>query len=100
MSRFEKMTLDKTIKRFNDNAEYERTHGSLQGCLDFRQLVEWLKDYQSLLSTQKVGRWKRVSIDKYVQHAMAYYRCSECGRDHIGMTNFCSNCGAKMESEE
>jgi len=37
-------TLDEEIKRFTDNAEYERTHGSLQGCLEFKQLAEWLKE--------------------------------------------------------
>ena len=38
------MTLDEAIKRYGDNAEYERTHGNLQGCLDFRQLAGWLKE--------------------------------------------------------
>lgn len=38
------MTLEEAIKRYTDNAEYERTHGNLQGCLDFRQLVELLKE--------------------------------------------------------
>lgn len=36
------MTLDEAIKMYTNNAECERTHGSLQGCLDFRQLAEWL----------------------------------------------------------
>ena len=45
----------------------------------------------------KMGRWKRVSMDKYVQHAMAYYRCSECGKDIIGTHNYCPSCGAKMQ---
>ena len=49
---------------------------------------------------EKVGRWKRVSMDKYVQHAMAYYRCSECGGDIIGEHNYCPNCGAKMQEVE
>ena len=38
------MTIDEAIKRYTDNAEYERTHGSLQGCLDFGQLAEWLRE--------------------------------------------------------
>lgn len=42
------MTLDEAIERYISNAEYERTHGNLQGCLDFKQLVEWLKDYKRL----------------------------------------------------
>lgn len=46
------------------------------------------------------GEWKRVSADKYVQHAYHFYRCSKCGYDHIGKTNFCPNCGADMRGEE
>lgn len=38
------MTLDEAIERYMSNAEYERTHGNLQGCLEFRQLAEWLKE--------------------------------------------------------
>lgn len=38
------MILDEIIERYTSNAEYERTHGNLQGCLEFRQLVEWLKE--------------------------------------------------------
>ena len=49
------------------------------------------------LVTPKIGRWKRVSMDKYVQHAMAFYRCSECGEDIIGEHNYCPTCGTKME---
>lgn len=26
------MTIDEAIKRYESNAEYERTHGDLQGC--------------------------------------------------------------------
>lgn len=38
------MTIDEAIKRYTNNAEYERTHGNLQGCLEFRQLAGWLKE--------------------------------------------------------
>ena len=46
------MTLDEVIKRYSDNAEYERTHGNLQGCLEFRQLAEWLKELKQLREQQ------------------------------------------------
>lgn len=39
------MILDEAIERYKSNAEYERTHGNLQGCLEFRQeIVERFKD--------------------------------------------------------
>lgn len=42
------MVLEESIQRYKSNAEYERTHGNLQGCLEFRQLVKWLEDYKRL----------------------------------------------------
>ena len=52
------MTLDKAIERYTSNAEYERTHGNLQGCLDFRQLAEWLTELKKL---REQTRWIPVS---------------------------------------
>jgi hypothetical protein len=46
------MTLDEQIKVLENNAEYIRKEGDLQGCLNFRQLAEWLKDYKRLLEQQ------------------------------------------------
>ena len=40
------MKLDEAIQRYTDNAEYERTH-DLQGCLEFKQLVKWLKELRA-----------------------------------------------------
>ena len=42
------MKIDEAIKRFIDNAEYERSHGNLQGCLEFIQLAEWLVELKHL----------------------------------------------------
>ena len=41
------MKIDEAIKRYSDNAEYERTHENLQGCLEFKQLVKWLKELRA-----------------------------------------------------
>lgn len=46
------------------------------------------------------GKWEKISMDKYVQHANYYYKCSECGKDIIGEHNFCPNCGADMRESE
>lgn len=42
------ITIEEAITRYKNNAEYERTHGDLQGCLEFRQLAEWLKELKQL----------------------------------------------------
>lgn len=55
---------------------------------------------KALEQETKTGHWKRISMDLYVQHATAYYQCSECGEKVIGEHNYCQFCGARMESEE
>lgn len=41
------MKLDESIIRYKNNAEYERTHGNLQGYLEFRQLAKWLEELRA-----------------------------------------------------
>lgn len=144
------MTLTEAIERYTSNAEYERIHGSLQGCLDFRQLAEWLKDYERLLEQEPcedvISReWLKIAIHNFyhgLKHTpteediQAYidaaplvtpqpqtghwelygeywkdkFKCSECGKEQpkilcgeriIGhWSDYCPNCGCKMESEE
>lgn len=52
------LTIDEAIERYTRNAEYERTHGNLQGCLNFRQLAEWLTELKKL---REQTRWIPVS---------------------------------------
>lgn len=47
----------------------------------------------------KMGKWRRVSMDKYVQHATYYYECSECKGQIIGEYKYCPNCGSRMEAQ-
>ena len=63
------------------------------------QLWYRIRALPSVTPQQRTGRWSKVSMDKYIQHATYYYECSECGDQHIGQVNYCPNCGAKMEVE-
>lgn len=58
---------------------------------------EEIAKLSSVTPQPKMGRWKKINKEKYVQHAMSYYRCSECGKDIIGTHNYCPNCGCKMQ---
>lgn len=55
------MILDEAIRRYTNNAEYEQAHGNLQGCLDFGQLAEWLKELKQLKEqmsdSEKPNKW-------------------------------------------
>ena len=69
------MTIDEAITRYKNNAEHERTHGNLQGCLEFRQLAEWLEKLQQI---QKIIQddW-----DKGYQHSETINRIKEVLKD-------------------
>jgi hypothetical protein len=61
------MILDEEIKRYFDNAEYERTHGNLQGCLEFKQLAKLLKElkaYRKICHNEHVDDYLRADRDR------------------------------------
>lgn len=69
------MKIEEAIKRYSINAEYERTHGNLQGCLEFKQLADWLKELKQL---REQTRWIPVSerlpeAGEYVGDVAKYY---------------------------
>ena len=47
------MILNEAIERYTSNAEYERTHGNLQGCLEFKQLCKWLKELREYRAAER-----------------------------------------------
>jgi len=75
------MTLEEAIKTYTSNAEYERIHGNLQGCLDFRQLAGWLRDYKRLKEQQPsedaISRQAAIALTKVINvptgNAYVYY---------------------------
>ena len=67
----------------------------------YKMLPDILKIRKYIIeNTRPHGEWKRISMDKYIRHASCFYRCSVCGEDTIGETNFCPNCGADMREGE
>lgn len=103
-------------------AHDKRTETHSCDCVSRQDAIDALKDaknhafnsfYDGLIKARKIiaklpsvqpdrntGKWARISIDKYIQHAQAWYRCSECGGEFIGQFNYCGNCGAKMVGGE
>ena len=78
------MTIDEAIKQYTNNAEYERTHGNLQGCLDFRQLAEWLKELKALEENNDVKDvFKDCDTCKYLPLEADDYPCDRCCHRYI-----------------
>lgn len=55
-----------------------------------------IKDLPSVTPKQKVGKW----IDVEGLEGALWHDCSECGETEFYATDYCPNCGAKMEVEE
>ena len=56
------MTIDEAITRYKNNAEYERIHGNLQGCLEFRQLAKWLEELRAYYHADNVDNCLREEV--------------------------------------
>lgn len=104
-----KVDTEELVKRIKEEYQLEQEHGRL---IDADKLLqelftideeEWttpeiraiLENAPSVTSTKRTGRW---IVDRY---------CSECERDKKDAelvcnipTNYCPNCGAKMEGRE
>ena len=92
------MTLEQAIDRYTNNAEYERTHGSLHGCLEFRQLAEWLKNYKRLKEQESVLDKIRAEIllrDKTVKDVRTDGHCFFTAEEIFGIID-----KYKAESED
>ena len=57
-----------------------------------------IREWVEIIAKQqpKVGRW----IDVEVLDGALWHACSECGETEFYATNYCPNCGAKMEVEK
>lgn len=75
-----------------DDAKYHEEHGEV-----IVDKAVWEDAKRALEQEPKTGHWKRISMDKYSEHAKYWYRCDRCGKDNLGNTDWCPNCGARMD---
>ena len=57
------------------------------------------------VSAERVGEWIKDNITLTSNPPQYRWHCSECGHTLVGyndliLTNYCSECGAKMENEK
>lgn len=79
------ITREEAIKILKDTLYDERTPNNY---------IQAVRMGREALENQKTGHW----INKKGVYGVIY--CSECDYElHTNNTNFCANCGAKMEGE-
>ena len=61
-----------------------------------KELQDRIKALPSVTPQQKMGKW----IDVDSLDGALWHECSECGETEFYATDYCPNCGAKMEVEE
>lgn len=88
----------KAIRNYNVTIEVGRAIGKSQlaDIVDSINKVQekMISELPSIQPQPKTGHW----ID-HQEGRWIYAQCSECGTVHDTQTNYCPNCGAKMESE-
>lgn len=57
------------------------------------EIYKVIDEQPTIEPERKTGRWQLVSADKYI------YRCDACKKSTFGISDFCPNCGARMEGE-
>ena len=83
------MTRQEKVNLLNELLEIEEKNdiGNLTST-DRREFQQWVED----LEQEPTGHW--ITEDRL------YPKCDQCGWEYgSDMTNFCPNCGAKMEIE-
>ena len=83
------MTLDEAIKRYTDNAEFERTHGNLQGCLEFKKLAEWLRELKALRDNEEVKEvFKNCDTCAHESIPPDSYPCDRCCHRYLNQYEY------------
>ena len=79
--------------------DWYRPYGQTDEPIPFETLVSDLRDMKAAdVAPVRHGKW--LPTTKWWQGGSAWKQCSECGILHLGKSNFCPNCGCKMDLEE
>lgn len=81
--------IDKAFKMFQEHDDIVELYS------DARAAIIYAK--QADVAPVRHGRWFPTA--KWWQGGSAWKQCSECGILHLGKSNFCPNCGCKMDLE-
>ena len=93
--------MDDLISRQAVHEAIEKWAGSMAVLValptrEVRPLLDSIHKLPTVAIPSATGHWKRISMDKYSEHAKYWYRCDRCGEDNLGNTDWCPNCGARM----
>ena len=64
-----------------------------------QEVFDRMTDKDSRLVEVRHGRWIEQPLD-FDLCGVAYYQCSECGKEQQTPSNYCQFCGAKMDGEQ
>ena len=87
------------------NGEYDHEHANehfIYGCETYK---EWLEQLPVADMVEvKMGKWEQENIVLTSYPPQYQWHCSKCGEIKQGfdsgiLTNYCPNCGAKMDEE-
>ena len=81
-------------KEITGDGDYYNGKDDMQD--EIRDMVSWFPAAD--VAPVRHGKW--LPTTKWWQGGSGWKRCSECGILHLGKSNFCPKCGAKMDLED
>ena len=92
------MTIEEAKSCIGTIEMLQRLAYNIHGVMDVIDADNCKKIIKALEQEPKTGQWVKIKPYPLQMHD---YECSECGHETDDNTeNYCSNCGAKMESED
>ena len=62
--------------------------------------IEYVETIPSVTPKRKTGKWICIDCTDIEGNGVNAWKCSECGKIYVDVTNFCSNCGADMRGKQ
>ncbi len=78
--------------------EKEMKEIQLQDCDKVEDKCEHFKNKADVVEVKR-GKWEEKTFIVFDSEIKLGYKCSECNTTWDTNTNYCSNCGAKMDGE-
>lgn len=89
------MNIEEVIKEVKNIEKFNYTLAPKEV---FDKIYLALECYQSI-EEPKTGHWICPATSDDIVNKDFFSECSECGRVFLDETDYCPNCGAKMEEE-
>ena len=105
IARYMDRMLAHVLAAFDNAPTIDAVPATIEGTLGYLHKVGWMQEHDRIMTEDvapvRRGRWKHERLPSTSGGSYAVIRCSVCEYQYpMTETNYCPNCGAKMDEEE